>query len=56
LKEGSNKYEILMFIRSELERIGEKLQREGRPLNDSDVGKLMTKIARVYEGPQHQQQ
>jgi len=52
LKEGSNKYEVLQFIHGELERIGEKLQREGRPMNDSDVGKLMTKIAGKYEGPQ----
>lgn len=49
LKEGTEKYEVLRFIHDELERIGEKLQNEGRPLNDGDVGKLMTKIARKYE-------
>jgi hypothetical protein len=50
IKQGCDKYEILRFIYGELERIGEKLQREGRPLNDSDIGKLMTKIANKYEG------
>ena len=50
IKQGSDKYEILSFIRSELERIGEKLQREGRAMTDSDIGKLMTKIASKYEG------
>jgi hypothetical protein len=50
LKEGSTKYEVLRFIRDELERIGEKLQREGRALSDADIGKLMTKIASKYEG------
>jgi len=49
LKEGTQKYEVLRFIHDELERIGEKLQNEGRPLSDSDIGKLMTKIARKYE-------
>jgi len=49
LKEGTDKYEVLRFIHGELERIGEKLQREGRPLNDGDIGKLMTKIAGKYE-------
>jgi hypothetical protein len=54
LKQGSDKYEVLRFIHTELERIGEKLQREGRPLSDSDVGKLMTKIASKYEGEPQQ--
>lgn len=49
LKEGTEKYDVLRFVHEELERIGEKLQREGRPLNDGDIGKLMTKIARKYE-------
>lgn len=49
VKPGSNKYEILRFIHEELERVGEKLQREGRPMNDADITKLMTKIARIYE-------
>lgn len=55
VKQGSNKYEILRFIHEELERIGEKLQREGRPLSDADLGKLMTKISRLYEGEAPQQ-
>ncbi|ARU59838.1 hypothetical protein CBW65_01300 [Tumebacillus avium] len=50
LKQGTNKYEVLRYIHDELQRIGEKLQRDGRPLNDSDIGKLMTKIASKYEG------
>ncbi|MCX7570542.1 hypothetical protein OS242_11265 [Tumebacillus sp. DT12] len=50
IKQGSDKYEILRYIHGELERIGEKLQREGRALSDSDIGKLMTKIASKYEG------
>jgi len=55
IKQGSNKYDVLQFIHGELERIGEKLQREGRPLTDSDVGKLMTKIASKFEAPAQQQ-
>ncbi|HEU4964834.1 MAG TPA: hypothetical protein VFV52_13390 [Bacilli bacterium] len=51
MKPGTNKYEVLRYIHGELERVGEKLQREGRPLNDSDVGKLMTKVANKYEAP-----
>jgi hypothetical protein len=49
IKQGTDKYEVLRFIHEELERIGEKLQREGRPLSDGDIGKLMTKIASKYE-------
>ena len=49
LKQGTDKYEVLRYIHEELERIGEKLQREGRPLSDGDLGKLMTKIASKYE-------
>ncbi|PWK13752.1 hypothetical protein [Tumebacillus permanentifrigoris] len=55
VKQGSNKYEILRFIHEELERIGEKLQREGRPLSDADLGKLMTKVASKFEGAAPQQ-
>lgn len=56
LKPGQDKYEVLRYIHGELERIGEKLQREGRPLSDGDVGKLMTKIANKYEAPEQPQQ
>jgi hypothetical protein len=56
LKPGTNKYDVLRFIHDELQRIGEKLQRDGRPLNDSDIGKLMTKIASKYEGAPYVQQ
>ncbi|ASS74399.1 hypothetical protein CIG75_04970 [Tumebacillus algifaecis] len=55
LKQGTNKYEVLRYIHDELQRIGEKLQRDGRPLNDSDISKLMTKIASKYEGQQNVQ-
>jgi hypothetical protein len=55
IKQGLNKYEILRFIHSEMERVGEKLQREGRPLSDGDIGKMMTKIAAKYEGEQTMQ-
>ena len=54
IKQGTDKYEVLRFIHTELERIGEKLQREGRPLSDGDIGKLMTKIASKYEGEPQQ--
>jgi hypothetical protein len=54
IKQGTDKYEVLRFIHTELERIGEKLQREGRPLSDSDIGKLMTKMASKYEGEPQQ--
>ncbi|MFD2169573.1 hypothetical protein [Tumebacillus lipolyticus] len=53
LQQGTNKYEVLRFIHDELQRIGEKLQRDGRPFNDADVGKLMTKISNKYEGQQN---
>lgn len=50
IKQGLDKYEILRFIHGELTRIGEKLQQEGRELKDSDINKLMTKVASKYEG------
>ena len=56
IKEGTNKYDVLQFIHGELERIGEKLQREGRALSDADINKLMTKIASKFEGQQPVQQ
>ncbi|MFC4769258.1 hypothetical protein [Effusibacillus consociatus] len=48
VKKGHNKYDILQFIYDELSRIGEKLQNEGRPLLDSDVAKLMTKLGSKF--------
>jgi hypothetical protein len=48
LKAGQNKYEVLEFIHGELSRIGEKLQKDGRPLLDSDIAKLMTKLGSKY--------
>ncbi|GAX91305.1 hypothetical protein [Effusibacillus lacus] len=45
MKKGQNKYEVIEYIHEELGRIGEKLQKEGRALNESDISKLATKLS-----------
>lgn len=49
LKKGVTKYEVMDWIYEELSRIGEKLEREGRALQDSDVNKLMTKLGSKFQ-------
>ncbi|WP_018132647.1 hypothetical protein [Effusibacillus pohliae] len=49
LKKGQDKYEVLAYIYDELGRIGEKLQKEGRPLLDSDISKLLTKLGSRFK-------
>lgn len=49
LKKGVNKYEVMEWIYEELSRIGEKLQNEGRSLQDSDINKLMTKVGSKFK-------
>lgn len=49
LKKGFSKYEVMEWIYEELGRIGEKLEREGRALQDSDVTKLMTKLGSKFQ-------
>lgn len=49
MKKGVSKYEVMDFIYEELGRVGEKLEREGRALQDSDVTKLMTKLGSKFQ-------
>lgn len=49
LKEGSQKQEVLQYINAELIRVGDKLRKEGRALEDMDIEKMITKVSRKYE-------